>query len=1193
MPVRRPSRARSRFQPAGPAAARQLGAYRPAGCEVLESKALLTTTIFLDFGQGLGAGGSFTTTAEEFRTVAGDGGGLGEGTGSTLAGRAGIEDDTELTFQALRYDWDGNGVFEDADIDALSAAVVPLVEQAFLPFDIDVVVGTATSLFDVAAALAANNGDPRGEHDAYNFVTEVFADFDGDLRSVGDIAGLFGVAARTDLFLQQGNMTDEATLTFADNIFDATEGTPGTDAFNDNLAQRLAYTASHEAFHTFTGRHTTGLAAGGDVIRLGSETREDRFRVTRFPLELAEVEGAFVNNYDLLATDDDIGLRDDDRDGDVDFAYVTGTGAYDTIEIVRTGADAARVTVTAYEDPFDLDNPDRTPADPPEEGENRVIGRFTYSIDLASSIDRTDDTEGLIFVDGGVGSDLIIIDARIAASFRVLGGTGFTVLEEDEPNKDPDEGPIEPDIIEFDVVRVVSNGEPGVIDPDERTVTLPGGRTIVVEEAERFEAVGFPETPVAEITGEFGQQPDGEFGGEFVEGSPITFTATAFDSGTFAGGADEPLEYEWTVVRTGGFFADEVVASATGTDLTTFTFTPEDDSEPFFRDYEVRLTVRNADGEAGSDVREFQVRNLPPALTLTAGDGGATVTIDEGGVATLRGTFTDPGAGDTHTLRVDWGDDSPVEFLPVTAGVPFTLTHAYADDSPAGGYAATVTVFDDENAADAATVPVFVNNLAPGVTFALSDDAITEDDVVSLAGAVTDAGLADTTEFVVVDWGDGRTERVRVAAGGTFAASHRYLDEGEDGDGRVTVTVTATDDDGGVGTASETLTVSNAPPRILSLLDNSTLIAGPGGGGRIFFAGAYRDAGRGDSHTAVVDWGDGTGEQEFVPFNGRFNIDHVYDEPGEYEVTVTLFDDDGASDTATATALVRSAGVVTEDGGRTLVVFGTDGDDDIRVSERGGSLRVVMNGEVLGDFNPDRVRVDAGAGDDRVVVAGDVRRSAVLIGGAGDDVLKGGAGNDTLLGGAGADRLLALKGDNELFGGAGGDVLRTGGGNDRLSGGDGNDLLAGRAGDDALFGQGGADRLNGGDGDDAVDGGAGDDAVNGLGGNDVLVGGTGADVVRGQAGDDVLIAGGLALPDSETRGGTAVEAAARVWTQDVDRDRRARRLANLLRGGRAAGNDGETDRLTGGAGDDLAVAQAGDRARRADALFADADAVFV
>ena len=1033
--VRRRAAAKPRFHEVGPAAART---------EVLEAKALLTTTVFLDFGQGLGVGGSFTATAQQFREVAG-GGPIGAGTGSSLTGFAGIQDDTELTFEALEYDFDGDGTFEGEDIDALAAAVLPLVERAFLPFDIDVALGAATSLADVAASLAANDGDETGQYDAYNFATEVFADFDGTLESVGDITNLFGLAAGTDFTMQEGNRTDEATLTFADVVLGTTSGTPGTDAFNENLSQRLAYTLSHEAFHTFTGRHTTGLAAGGDVIRLGSVTREDPFFVTRFPLELAEAEGVFVNSYDILANDADIGLRDDDRDGDVDFAYVTGTGAYDVIEIVRTGAHAARVTVTAYEDPFEPGDPDRDdpppPGEDPDPNENRVIDTFSYSIDLAGSIDRTDDTEGLILVDGGVGSDLIIVDARIAASFRVFGGSGFTVLEQDEPNKDPDEGPVEPDIFELDVVRVVSNGAPGVIDPDEETVTLSGGRTIEVFEAERFETVGFPDGPVAEITGVTGRQADGEFAGQFVEGSPITLTAKAFDSGVLAGGEDEPLTYEWQVVRVGGFGGGTVVASETGTDLTTFTFTPADDSEDFFESYRVFLTVRNADGEIGTAFEQVQVRNLPPELTLTAGDGGSTVTIDENGVATLRGTFTDPGGDDTHVGLVEWGDGTSENFAAV-AGEEFVLTHTYRDDSPAGGFRPTVTVFDDDGGVDASSaVTVFVENVAPTVTFALSEDAIVEDGTVSLTGSVADLGTLDTVETVLIEWGDGRDRRVAVAADGTFAASHRYLDEGEDGDGRVTVTVTAVDDDGGVGAASRALTVQNAPPRILSFLDNSTLADGAGRGGEIVFAGAYRDAGRGDSHRAVVDWGDGSSEEEFVPFNGRFNIDHVYDAPGEYRVTVTLFDDDGASDTAAATALVRSAGLAADGGGESLFVFGTDGDDDIRVSDRGGSLRVVMNGEVLGDFNPSRrVVVDAGAGDDRVVIAGDVREDAVLSGGAGDDVLKGGAGNDDLRGGSGADRLLALKGDNVLSGGAGADVLRTGRGDDRLSGGDGNDI---------------------------------------------------------------------------------------------------------------------------------------------------------
>ncbi|HEX6570620.1 MAG TPA: hypothetical protein VF055_01265, partial [Steroidobacteraceae bacterium] len=106
-----------------------------------------------------------------------------------------------------------------------------------------------------------NAGDATGEFDAYVYVMTVTSDeidgtAGGTFLSVGNATGLFGEAAVVDLGAQTGNNTDEAALTYADNVFGSTSGTQGTAAFNANLAQRLAYTAVHEAFHTFSYVHT-------------------------------------------------------------------------------------------------------------------------------------------------------------------------------------------------------------------------------------------------------------------------------------------------------------------------------------------------------------------------------------------------------------------------------------------------------------------------------------------------------------------------------------------------------------------------------------------------------------------------------------------------------------------------------------------------------------------------------------------------------------------------------------------------------------------------------------------------------------------------------------------------------------------------------------------------------------------------
>ena len=65
----------------------------------------------------------------------------------------------------------------------------------------------------------------------------------------------------------------------------------------------------------------------------------------------------------------------------------------------------------------------------------------------------------------------------------------------------------------------------------------------------------------------------------------------------------------------------------------------------------------------------------------------------------------------------------------------------------------------------------------------------------------------------------------------------------------------------------------------------------------------FSDPGSLDTHTAVVDWGDG--QQTIVgPVSGPFNPTHVYAESGIYSLTVTVTDDDGGSGTKSAAMTV-------------------------------------------------------------------------------------------------------------------------------------------------------------------------------------------------------------------------------------------------------------------------------------------------
>jgi len=148
-----------------------------------------------------------------------------------------------------------------------------------------------------------------------------------------------------------------------------------------------------------------------------------------------------------------------------------------------------------------------------------------------------------------------------------------------------------------------------------------------------------------------------------------------------------------------------------------------------------------------------------------------------------------------------------------------------------------------------------------------------------------------------------------------------------------------------------------------------------------------------------------------------------------------------------------AAGVVNGE----LIVVGSRGTDMLHINRSGGELVVSANGRLIGEFAADlgSVVVDAGDGDDLIVISHHVQSNSELYGGDGNDLMSAGSGDD------------------RVYGEAGRDVLLGNFGNDRLDGGDGNDFLFGGLGNDELLGGLGDDWLFGGFGLDSLDGGAG------------------------------------------------------------------------------------------------------------------------
>jgi uncharacterized repeat protein (TIGR01451 family) len=341
--------------------------------------------------------------------------------------------------------------------------------------------------------------------------------------------------------------------------------------------------------------------------------------------------------------------------------------------------------------------------------------------------------------------------------------------------------------------------------------------------------------------------------------------------------------------------------------------------------YTVTVTVSDDDGAVVADTLTVTVVNAAPVV-----DAGTDQSVDEGVTVSLDpATFTDAGTRDTHTATIDWGDGTPADAGVVVespSGPPGSTTpaagtvagsHVYADD---GVYTVTVTVTDDDGAVVADTLTVTVANVAPVVDAGTDRPLVVEGMMVTLDPATfTDAGTSDT-HTATIDWGDGTPADAGVVvespsgppgsttpAAGTVSGSHVYAD-----DGVYTVIVTLTDDDGGIHSDSFTVTVDNATPVLDAGADQSvdegvTVSLDPA---------SFTDAGTLDTHTATVDWGDGTVADAGVvmespsgppgsttPASGTVSGSHVYADDGVYTVTVTVTDDDGAvvADTLTVT----------------------------------------------------------------------------------------------------------------------------------------------------------------------------------------------------------------------------------------------------------------------------------------------------
>jgi len=281
------------------------------------------------------------------------------------------------------------------------------------------------------------------------------------------------------------------------------------------------------------------------------------------------------------------------------------------------------------------------------------------------------------------------------------------------------------------------------------------------------------------------------------------------------------------------------------------------------------LTVTDPFGLSDSNDTTVTVVNVAPAIVeLAATDS------DEMGITTLTGSFTDPGTADTHLVEVEWGDNSfDLSYLDAGAR-DFEFTHQFVDDDPtatsADDYTIVVKVVDDDGGADTEVTTVTVTNVDPVVSIDSIADELTgqpisftiDDKIVDpgamdvvivgnglqAIGSYTDVGIRDLhylpqppgADNPVIDWGDGSSSSIGVAASGadaiaaygtTETASHTYATSLTVG--QYPISLTVTDDDTGTATAVASIRVvdalgalKDAQNDLQALLDQGSLSGG-------------------------------------------------------------------------------------------------------------------------------------------------------------------------------------------------------------------------------------------------------------------------------------------------------------------------------------------------------------------------------
>ncbi len=295
----------------------------------------------------------------------------------------------------------------------------------------------------------------------------------------------------------------------------------------------------------------------------------------------------------------------------------------------------------------------------------------------------------------------------------------------------------------------------------------------------------------------------------------------------------------------------------------TITYTPKPNfngTDTF--SYTVKDDIGQTSNSATVTVTVTPVNDLP---TLT----NDSITLNQGSSVTFSVLSNDTdidGTIDATTLAI--ATNPTHGQLQLNPDATFTYT---PNPNFSGTDTFTYTVKDNGGQiSQPATVTLTVNNLPPTITNLIGDTQIKEGDQAGFQAIATDPGN-DTLSYSW-NFGDGSNPVTGQSVNHKFADNGSYV-----------VTLTVTDTFGASTSQNLNVNVANVAPTVNARSDRTATQ-----GTAVTLAGNFTDPGILDTHSLTWDFGDGT------TASNTLTPTHIYTTPGDYTVTLTVTDKDGA-----------------------------------------------------------------------------------------------------------------------------------------------------------------------------------------------------------------------------------------------------------------------------------------------------------